>query len=150
MLSGTTSEAHTVVGRVRVPWSFRVYRSKNTPAPAQLGLRLMQSLPKALTQYFQVLVLVDTAFGSVEFLQGVRKLKHHAIAGVRYDRKLEDGRSVAQLYKRGQQVRLVGLKFPVSISWYYLKRDNGKLEKRFVLSIKVLKGSTITWWGKRR
>jgi hypothetical protein len=47
----------------------------------------------------------------------------------------------------GQQVRLVGLKFPVSVSWYYLKRDNGKLEKRFVLSTKQLKGSTITWWG---
>jgi hypothetical protein len=26
----------------------------------------------------------------------------------------------------------VGLKFPVSVSWYYLKRD-GQLEKRFVL-----------------
>jgi hypothetical protein len=44
----------------------------------------------------------------------------------------------------------VGLKFPVCISWYYLKRDNGKKEKRFVLSTKPLKGSTITWWGKRR
>ncbi len=42
------------------------------------------------------------------------------------------------------------MKFPVSVSWYYLKRDNGKLEKRFVLSTKPLKGSTITWWGKRR
>jgi hypothetical protein len=49
-----------------------------------------------------------------------------------------------------QQIRLVGLKFPVSVSWYYLKRDNGKLEKRFVLSTKQLKGSTITWWGRRR
>jgi hypothetical protein len=37
-----------------------------------------------------------------------------------------------------------------SVSWYYLKRDNGKLEKRFVLSTKQLKGSTITWWGRRR
>lgn len=52
--------------------------------------------------------------------------------------------------KRGQQVRLVGLKFPVSVSWYYLKRDNGQLEKRFVLSTKPLKASTITWWGKQR
>ncbi len=41
------------------------------------------------------------------------------------------------------------MKFPVSVSWYYLKRD-GKLEKRFVLSTKPLKASTITWWGKRR
>jgi hypothetical protein len=33
---------------------------------------------------------------------------------------------------------------------YYLKRDDGKKEKRFVLSTKQLKGSTITWWGRRR
>ena len=36
------------------------------------------------------------------------------------------------------------------MSWYYLKRDNGQLEKRFVLSTKPLKASTITWWGRRR
>jgi hypothetical protein len=34
-------------------------------------------------------------------------------------------------------------------SWFYLER-NGKLEKRFVISTRVLKGSTITWWGRRR
>ncbi len=141
---------YLVVGQWRVPWSFRVYRGKNYPSPAQLGLRLVQGLPKVLTKHFRVMILVDTAFGSVEFLHSVRKLKYHAIAGLRCDRKLEDGRSVAQLHKRGQQVRLVGLKFPVCVSWHYLKRDNGKLEKRFVLSTKILKGSTITWWGKRR
>jgi hypothetical protein len=141
---------YLVVGQWRVPWSFRVYRGKNTPSPAQLGLRLVHGLPKALTQHFEVLILVDTAFGSIEFLAAVRKLKYYAIAGVRYDRKLQDGRSVTQLHKRGQQVRLVGLNFPVSLSWYYLKRDDGKLEKRYVLSTKVLKGSTITWWGKHR
>ena len=51
--------------------------------------------------------------------------------------------------KRGQQVRLDGLSFPVTISWLYLKRD-GKFKKHFVLSTRPLKGSTITWWGKRR
>jgi cellulose synthase/poly-beta-1,6-N-acetylglucosamine synthase-like glycosyltransferase len=34
-------------------------------------------------------------------------------------------------------------------SWFYLER-NGKLEKRFVISTRVLKGTTITWWGRRR
>jgi hypothetical protein len=141
---------YLVLGQWRVPWSFRVYRGKDTPSPAQLGLRLVHQLPKTLTQRFEVLVLVDTAFGSIEFLEGVRTSKHHVIAGVRCDRKLQDGRrSVAHLHKRGQQVRLLGLKFPVSVSWYIAHRDNGKLEKRFVLSTLVLKGSTITWWGKR-
>ena len=58
------------------------------------------------------MVLVDTAFGSVEFLHGVRKLKYHGIPGVRYNRKLLDGRNLRLLHKRGQQVRLIGLKFP--------------------------------------
>lgn len=86
----------------------------------------------------------------MEFLHEIRKLKFHAVTGVRCDRQLVDGRVLAHLHKRGQQVRFVGLKFPVSVTWYYLKRDDGKLEKRFVLSTKPLKATTITWWGKRR
>jgi hypothetical protein len=136
---------YLVVGQWRIPWNFRVDRGKDTPSPARLGLRLLRSLPKVITQRFQVLVLADSAFGSIEFLQGVRKLKYHPITSLRCDRKLEDGRRLAQLHKRGQQVRLAGLKFPISLSWYYLKRDNDKLEKRYVLSTKVLKGSTINW-----
>jgi hypothetical protein len=103
-----------------------------------------------LSFHFQVMVLVDTGFGSVQFLQGVRKKKYHIIAGIACTRKLIDGRCVAQLHKRGQQLRLRGLKFPVYVSWYYFKRHDGKYEKRFVISTKALKASTISWWGKRR
>ncbi len=141
---------YLVVGRWRIPWNFRVWRGKDAGTPAQLGFKLVKNLPKAFTDYFQVMILADTACGSVEFLHAIRQLKYHAIVGVRCDRLLIDGRSVAGLHKRGQQVRLVGLKFPVYVSWYYLKRDNGKKEKRFVLSTKPLKASTITWWGRRR
>lgn len=141
---------YVVVGQWRVPWGFRVYRGRDTPSPAQLGLRLLPSLLKALSKSFEVLVLADTAFGSNAFVTKVRQLKHHALVGVSCNRKLEDGRSLAQLHKRGQQLRLLGLKFPVYLSWYYFKRSDGKLEKRYVLSTKALKGSTITWWGRRR
>ena len=141
---------YLVVGQWRLPWSFRVWRGKGTPSPAQLGLKLVKCLPQKLTKHFKVMILADTAFGSIEFLYGIRKLKYHAIVGVRVDRKLVDGRSLRHLHKRGQQVRFVGLNFPVTVSWYYLKRDDGKLEKRFVLSTRPLKASTITWWGKRR
>lgn len=47
-------------------------------------------------------------------------------------------------------MRLIGFKFPVTVCWYYLKREKGRLEKRFVLSTSSLKASTIKWWGKRR
>jgi hypothetical protein len=48
------------------------------------------------------------------------------------DRYLADGRQLRHLYQQGQQVRLTDLPFPVTIAWFYLKRD-AKLEKRFVL-----------------
>ncbi len=77
-------------------------------------------------------------------------LKYHAITGVAINRKLVDRRVLRHLHKQGQQVRLVGLNFPVTVCWYYLKRDKGRLEKRLVLSTRPLKASTIKWWGKRR
>ena len=141
---------YLVVGKWRIPWSFRVWRGKGTLSPAQLGLKLVKRLPQCLTERFQVIILADTAFGSKEFLHGIRQLKYHAVTGVAISRKLTDGRLLRHLHKQGQQVYLVGLNFPVSVSWYYLKRDNGKLEKRFVLSTRPMKASTLKWWGKRR
>ena len=42
---------YLVVGQWRVPWSFRVWRGKGTPSPAQLGLKLVKCLPKKLTKH---------------------------------------------------------------------------------------------------
>lgn len=140
---------YLVVGHWRIPWNFRVYRGKDTTTPAQLGLRLVRRLPAALTKRFRVLVLADTAFGSTQFLKGIRKLKHHAIVGVRCDRTLSDGRAVWQLHKPGQRVRLKDCSVPVTIAWFYLERD-GKRVKRFVLSTRPMKASTLKWWGRRR
>lgn len=140
---------YLVVGPFRVPWGFRVWRGKGSPSAANLAIRLIRTVPQKLTRAFRVIILADTAFGSVEFLDAMRQRRYPVIVGVRYDRKLSDGRQVCDLVKKGQQVKLDGLSFPVTISWLYLKRD-GKLEKRFVLSTRPLKGSTITWWGRRR
>lgn len=140
---------YLVVGPFRFPWGFRVWRGKGSRTPVQLALRLIDSLPSSLTRAFRVMILTDTAFGSVPFLIGLRQRRYAAIVGVRCDRKLSDGRQLYDLVKPGQQVRLQGLPFPVTIAWFYLKRD-GKLEKRFVLSTRPLKASTIIWWGKRR
>lgn len=140
---------YLVVGEFRVPWGFRVWRGKGTASSAQLAVRLIDTLPQSLTRAFRVIILVDTAFGTVRFLKAMRKRRYPVIVGVRCDRRLADGRRVCDLASKGQQVKLEGLPFAVTISWLYLKR-NGKLEKRFVLSTRPLKGSTITWWGRRR
>ena len=95
-------------------------------------------------------MLADTAFGSQEFVTQVRQLKHHAVVGISCTRKLDDEGNLRQLHKRGSQVQLLGLKFPVYLSWYYFQRENGKLQKRYILSTKPLKGNTISSWGRRR
>jgi hypothetical protein len=137
------------VGPFRFPWGFRVWRGKGSRTASELALRLVDRLPTDLTRAFRVMILADTGFGSVDFLKGVRKRGYAAIVGVRCDRKLADGRHLYNLGKSGQQVRLAELPFPVTVAWFYLKRD-GKLEKRFVLSTRPLKAKTIIWWGKRR
>lgn len=140
---------YLVVGQWRMPWAFRTWRGKDTTTPAQLGLKLLRTLPKQLTHRFRVQVLADTGFSSVEFLAGLRKLRLDAIVGIPKNRTLEDGRQICNITKKGQLVRLSGLKHPVTAAWFYLHRD-GKLEKRFVISTRPLKGTTITWWGRRR
>jgi len=59
---------YLVVGDFRVPWGFRVWRGKGASSSAQLAVRLIDTLPKPLTQAFRVVILADTAFGSVLFL----------------------------------------------------------------------------------
>ncbi len=59
------------------------------------------------------------------------------------------GKAIKTITKKGQRVQITGFKKMVTASWFYLER-NGKLEKRFVISTRVLKGNTITWWGRRR
>jgi Transposase DDE domain len=141
---------YLVVGQWRVPWAFRPWRGKDTVTPAQLGLKLLRTLPKKLQRRFRVLVLADTGFSSVEFVNGVEKLRDfEAIVGIPKNRLMANGRAIGTITKKGQQVQITGFEKTVTASWFYLKR-NGKLEKRFVISTCVLKGSTITWWGRRR
>jgi Transposase DDE domain len=140
---------YLVVGQWRVPWAFRPWRGKETITPAQLGLKLLRTLPKKLQRRFRVLVLADTGFSSIEFVNGVEKLRHQAIVGIPKNRLMANGKPIRAITKKGQLVEITGFKKMVTASWFYLKR-NGKLEKRFVISTRVLKGSTITWWGRRR
>jgi len=42
---------------------------------------MVKSLPKKLTLHFkEVMVLVDTGFGSTQFIHGIRENKYHIIA----------------------------------------------------------------------
>ena len=142
---------YLVIGNWRFPWNFRVYRGKDTPSPSNLAQKLLKTLPSVLIKSFQIYVLGDTAFGTIDLINQVRgdSFHHHAIVGIPKSRTLIDGRKVSEIKTRGQQVYLNGLDLPVYLSWVWLKRD-GKRVQRFVISTKPMKGSTIARWGRRR
>lgn len=144
---------YLVYGEWRVPWSFRVWRGKGYASPSDLACKLLATVPKRLTQGTKVLVLADTEFCTVKFLNAVRARAWRVVVGIRCNRKLQDGRSVKQLYrhgKRGQQVLLEGLSTPFTISWFWLKRADSKRELRFVLSSHPYSGTYLIILGRKR
>ncbi len=140
---------YLVFGEFRVPWGFRVWRGKGTPSSAQLAVRLIDSLHQLLTQAFRVVILADTAFGSVLFLKAMLSAVMQSLSGSAMTANWLMGGNCVTCAARDNRSGSMATAFPVTISWLFLKRD-GKLEKRFVLSTRPLKGSTITWWGRRR
>jgi len=144
---------YLVLGQWRVPWSFCIWHGKGTPSPSQLACKLLARVPKTLTKRFTVIVLADTEFGTVEFLKAVRNRRWRAVVGLRSNRRLDNGKTLKSLYRhgnRGQQVRLVGLDAPLSISWFWLKRSEGKRELRFVASTYPYSGVYLVRLGRQR
>jgi hypothetical protein len=52
--------------------------------------------------------------------------------------------------KRGQQVILEGIAMPLTVSWFWLKRAEGKRELRFVVSSYPYSGASLVRLGRRR
>ena len=144
---------YLVLGQWRVPWSFCIWHGKGTPSPSQLACKLLARVPKTLTKRFTVMVLADTEFGTVEFLTAVRKRRWRAVVGMRCTRLMDTGKPLKSLYrhaKRGQQVRLVGIDLPLTVSWFWLKRTDGKRELRFVVSTHPYSGTYLVRLGRGR
>lgn len=144
---------YLVVGQWRVPWSFRVWRGKGYASPAQLGCKLLATVPKSLLNGRVVLVQADTEFGTLEFLNAVRNRSWRPVVGLRSNRTLKDGRCLKDLYrhdKRGLQVYLKGIAYPLTVSWFWLKRADGKRELRFVASTYPYSGAYLVQLGRKR
>ncbi len=144
---------YLVVGEWRIPWSFRVWRGKGHPSPVQLACKLLATVPTRLGQGRVVIVQADTEFGTVDFIEAVRQRGWRAVVGMRCNRKLTDGRTLKQLYrqaKRGCQVSIEGIEGSLSISWFWLKRAEGKRELRFVVSTHPYSGVYLVRLGRTR
>ena len=144
---------YLVFGEWRVPWSFRVWRGKGHPSPSELACKLLATVPKQLKIGRTVIVLADTEFGNQKFIDAVHKRSWRPVVGMRSNRKLQDGRSLKQLYrsaKRGQQVHIEGIPYPLTVSWFWLKRAEGKRELRFVVSTFPYSGVYLVRLGRKR
>ena len=144
---------YLVVGEWRVAWSFRVWRGKGHPSPTHLACKLLATVPKSLVKDRTVIVQADTEFGTIEFLNAVRQRDWRPILGMRGNRHLQDGRCLKDLYrhtKRGLQVYLKGIDYPLTVSWFWLKRAEGKRELRFVVSTHPYSGAYLVRLGRKR
>jgi len=141
------------IGEWRVPWSFRVWRGPGKPTPNHLACKLLATVPQALVKGRTVIVQADTEFGTCEFLNAVRRRSWRAVVGLKGSRKLKDGRLLKDLprqAKRGLQVHLNNFDYPLTVSWFWLKRSGGKRELRFVASTHPYSGIYLVRLGRKR
>ena len=144
---------YLAIGQRRIPWSFRVWRGKGQPSPNQLACKLLASVPKSLVKGRTVIVQADTEFGTIEFLNAVRQRNWRAVVGVKNSRLLQDGRKLKDLpgkAKRGLQVYLKDLDYPLTVSWFWLKRADNKRELRFVASTHPYSGVYLVRLCRKR
>ena len=144
---------YLVIGQRKFPWSFRIWRGKGHPSPSQLACKLLATVPKSLTQGRTVIVQGDTEFGTTQFLGAVRQRRWRAVVGLRNNRRLQDGRRLKDLpgnAKRGLQVALKDVDYPLTVSWFWLKRADNKRELRFVASTYPYSGTYLIRLGRKR
>lgn len=140
---------YLIIGEMRVPWSFRVWRGKGTASPSDLAVKLLRSLPVWLAQMFKVRVLADGGFGNETFIRGVSSLGLEAVVGMRYDRLLACGRRLREA-KQGEKVSLKDLDMPVWVGRFVLKKPDGSREVRHVVATFAATGRYLTLLGRQR
>lgn len=124
---------HACIEGLSVPLGYRIYQGKGKNTPVELALELLETFPAARFGA-RVVVLADSGFSSRDFITGCHDLGFtRLLLGMKCDRRLEDGRRLDKLTKRGEQVALHDLpEQSLHISWCDVKRDGGK--KRFYVA----------------
>lgn len=114
---------------------------------------MLSTVPKTLVKGRTVIVQGDTEFGTVAFLNAVRQRRWRAVVGLRNSRLLQDGRHLKDPpgnAKRGLQVLLKDIDYPLTVSWFWLKRADNKRELRFVASTHPYSGAYLVRLGRQR
>ena len=72
---------------------------------------------------------------------------------MRNNRRLQDGRQLKDLpghAQRGLQVYFTDIDYPLTVSWFWLKRADNKRELRFVASTHPYSGNYLVQLGRKR
>ena len=142
---------YLAIGPFRLPWSFRVYRGKDSATPTELALALLRQIPPAWCARFKIRVLADAGFSTTKLIPGAQNLGFEVIMSVRCNRRLADDSSVQAVTQRGEVVTLKDLAIPVTLSWFWRQHDEtGARERHFVVATETLSGGYIVRLGKRR
>ena len=140
---------HACVGGLSFPLGYRIYEGKGQATTVELALELLAAFPPSIWSS-RIVVLADAGFGSAEFIAGCRDLGfERVLVGIRCNRKLSDGRTIATLKKRGVQHMLHDLDIPLWLSWCEAKRDKGK-QRFFVASTFAVGGAYLARRYRRR
>lgn len=120
---------HVSAGDLHLPLAERVYLGKRTTV--ELALELLALFP-ATAWPARVVVMADAGFGTKDFLVGTSDLGfERVLVGMRCDRKLMEGRRMAQV-SRGEQVVLHDLPgMTLWASFCRVEREEGT--KRFFI-----------------
>ena len=124
---------HACVNGLSFPLGYRIYLGKGKPTVVALALELLAEFPASRFSA-RTVVLADSGFGSGEFITGAQSLGFtRLLVGLKCNRRLNDGRRLGALTKRGEQVHLHDLHHvPLYLSWCDVKREGGK--KRFYVA----------------
>ena len=141
---------YVMVGPQRFPWAFLIWKGKDTPSPAKLGLKLLARIPAWWLERFTVRVLADSGFDSNEFIDGIDDLGLHGVIGSRANRSVGEGRCLSDLCCKGALVQFRSCRTSVYASWFKLKRARQEFVWRYVISTRAADGETIKRWGRRR
>lgn len=140
---------YILIGKYRLPWSFRIWRGAGERSPAELALKLLSGLPTFFKQSFAIRVLADGGFSSAIFLQGVADLSLEALVAIRCDRRLEQGGYLDET-KQGECVKLKGLELPLWTAHFTLPRHEKKPEVRYVVATFQATARHLIKVGKKR
>lgn len=140
-------------GHVKIPWGLRIWKGKGKPSPTALACKLINSLPSEVIERVKhVHVMADAGFGHCALIAYMQQRHLNFSVGIASHRKISKDSNIRDVRKQGQAIHLPSLPaITLYVYWVFLPSRKGKTrQKRYILSTKLCKASTIKRIGRKR